>query len=228
MSTKGVGRPKEGNPEETRRAILRAAVDSFARAGFIGATTRNVALQAGVNVATLHYHYGSKEGLYRAVWGEAFKEKPAVNGHELPARERLLSVLASLLEFSAQRPWISRLALQQLLSPVPVTGGLPEDSRVSALRDALATSPGTADAISLHADPEDLARRIVALLDATVVSTAAPGMESIPSGFTEATAAREAVPLPRLAQEAHRLLEVASLTLAEPGLSPGSGYQEGA
>ena len=67
MEKKGVGRPRDGNPEETRREILRAAGEAFAACGFVGATTRAVAARAGVNVATLHYHFGSKEGLYRAV-----------------------------------------------------------------------------------------------------------------------------------------------------------------
>ncbi|MCC6133198.1 MAG: TetR/AcrR family transcriptional regulator [Acidobacteria bacterium] len=222
MSTKGVGRPKEGNPEETRRAILRAAVDSFARAGFAGATTRNVALKAGVNVATLHYHFGSKEGLYRAVWDDVFREKPAVNGYGLGPGERLLSVLTTLLEHGIRRPWLSRLALQQLLSPVAVAGGLPEDPRVPALQEALRdVSPSTGEGDTGTAD---LARRIVALLDATVVSLAqAGGSSSSGEGAAPGQPGDSTLSLP---QEARRLLEAAAVTLARPALVPRTGYRE--
>ena len=52
MEKKGVGRPRDGNPEETRRQILEAAASAFAESGFVGATTRTVAARAGVNVAS--------------------------------------------------------------------------------------------------------------------------------------------------------------------------------
>ncbi|MEO6326458.1 MAG: TetR/AcrR family transcriptional regulator [Thermoanaerobaculia bacterium] len=63
-----VGRPPGGKPEVMRRAILASAREIFSRAGFDGATTRAVAARAGVNIATLHYHFGTKAGLYDAVW----------------------------------------------------------------------------------------------------------------------------------------------------------------
>ena len=67
---KRVGRPRDGNPEETRKEILRAAERAFAAGGFSGATTRQIAGEARVNVATLHYHFGGKKGLYRSVLAE--------------------------------------------------------------------------------------------------------------------------------------------------------------
>ena len=78
MEKKGVGRPRDGNPEETRREILRAATDAFAASGFAGATTRAIAARAGVNVATLHYHFGSKEGLYLHVMEAAFRQMAGI------------------------------------------------------------------------------------------------------------------------------------------------------
>ncbi len=93
MEKKGVGRPRDGNPEETRREILRAAAEAFAACGFVGATTRAVAARAGVNVATLHYHFGSKEGLYRAVLGNACRGTlpavpPGTGARRSPASSR--------------------------------------------------------------------------------------------------------------------------------------------
>jgi AcrR family transcriptional regulator len=49
--------------EQTRNAILEAAWTALARDGYEKITTRRIAKLAGVNVATLHYYFGSKEQL---------------------------------------------------------------------------------------------------------------------------------------------------------------------
>jgi AcrR family transcriptional regulator len=51
---------------ETRKAILRAAIVSFGKAGYSSATTRQVAAAAGVNQPSINYYFGGKEGLYKA------------------------------------------------------------------------------------------------------------------------------------------------------------------
>ncbi|MFO1527951.1 MAG: TetR/AcrR family transcriptional regulator [Turneriella sp.] len=52
---------------KTREAILSAAIDEFANNGFAGARTENIARNAKVNKAMLHYYYHDKETLYNAV-----------------------------------------------------------------------------------------------------------------------------------------------------------------
>lgn len=47
--------------------ILDAAEVIFADHGFHGATTRAIAQQAGANSALIHYYFGSKDALFRAV-----------------------------------------------------------------------------------------------------------------------------------------------------------------
>lgn len=49
----------------TRQAILDAAVRHFAEQGFSGASLREIMRDAQVNIASAHYHFGSKEILYR-------------------------------------------------------------------------------------------------------------------------------------------------------------------
>jgi TetR/AcrR family transcriptional regulator, regulator of cefoperazone and chloramphenicol sensitivity len=46
-----------------RSALLHAAFDVVAEAGFEGLRTRSVATRAGVNIATLHYYFPSKQDL---------------------------------------------------------------------------------------------------------------------------------------------------------------------
>jgi AcrR family transcriptional regulator len=50
--------------ERTRERLIDAAGAVFAARGYRGATLREIALRAGVNLAAAHYHFGSKQELY--------------------------------------------------------------------------------------------------------------------------------------------------------------------
>src|SRR5579871_5726388 len=53
--------------DERRRQLLRVAVDSFARSGFGGTKTKDIAAAAGVSEAILFRHFATKEDLYHAI-----------------------------------------------------------------------------------------------------------------------------------------------------------------
>ncbi|WP_421730329.1 TetR/AcrR family transcriptional regulator [Brevundimonas sp.] len=52
----------------TRETILDAAEDLFSKHGFYGVTIREVAREAGVDTALIHYYFGAKRGLFDAVF----------------------------------------------------------------------------------------------------------------------------------------------------------------
>jgi len=62
----------QARTEDSRSAILRAAIKLFAEEGEAGARTDTIARAAGVNKALLHYYFGTKEALYGAVLEEVF------------------------------------------------------------------------------------------------------------------------------------------------------------
>src|SRR3979411_3413249 len=53
--------------DERRQAIVDAAVPLFARKGFAGTTTRELAEAAGISEALLFRHFPSKQLLYREI-----------------------------------------------------------------------------------------------------------------------------------------------------------------
>ena len=57
----------------TRMRILKAAARIFAEHGYEGASIRSIVANADVNQAAINYHFGSKEGLYRAVLSGALQ-----------------------------------------------------------------------------------------------------------------------------------------------------------
>ena len=52
---------------DTKEQILNVAEGQFAEKGFSGTTLRGVIREAEVNIAAIHYHFGSKEELFIAV-----------------------------------------------------------------------------------------------------------------------------------------------------------------
>jgi AcrR family transcriptional regulator len=179
MQKRSVGRPRDGDPLETRRGILRAAEESFAAAGFVGATTRQVAARAGVNVATLHYHFGNKEKLYHAVLDAAGRGDMPVSGSSRTPAERLASVVEALWDFGVAHPSLPRLSLLHRLAGPPAQTGstdAPEDPRVALLSRTLSES-----GVSTPFPPGQAARVILAFLDsALVASQVGQGLEAAP------------------------------------------------
>jgi len=53
--------------EQTRVALVRAALILFGRQGFEGTSTREIAAAANANIGSIAYHFGGKEGLRIAV-----------------------------------------------------------------------------------------------------------------------------------------------------------------
>lgn len=61
-------KPSGQTAADTKTRILDAADKIFVRRGIDGARMQEIADQAGVNKALLHYHFRSKAHLARAVW----------------------------------------------------------------------------------------------------------------------------------------------------------------
>lgn len=57
-------RPFSSRSADTRRRLLRAALEAFSRHDFDAVGTRQIAEAAGVNIAAISYHFGSKQDLY--------------------------------------------------------------------------------------------------------------------------------------------------------------------
>lgn len=58
---------------ETKKKLMDSAERQFARRGFYGASIRAITDGAGVPLAAANYHFGSKAGLYKAVFERRFR-----------------------------------------------------------------------------------------------------------------------------------------------------------
>jgi AcrR family transcriptional regulator len=111
-----VRRPRS---DATRLRIIEAALQAFSAHGYDGAMTRDIADAAGVQQPLINYHFGSKDGLWRAAVAHLFDELRTSIQTELgdlaalePA-DALAAVLRHFVLFNAQRPQLSRLMLKE-------------------------------------------------------------------------------------------------------------------
>lgn len=104
-------------------AILRAAERVFARAGFEGATMADIADEAGLPKANLHYYFGAKRALYRAVLDAVLHDwldpLEAITPEADP-RTALRHYIELKMALAAERPHASRVFANELLHGAPV------------------------------------------------------------------------------------------------------------
>lgn len=115
---------------DTKSRLLEAAGEVFADQGFRVATIREICQKAAANIAAVNYHFGDKEGLYRAVIDYAANyalEKYPIGGGidaSAPADERLRvfirTYLSRLLD-SGRPAWHGKLIAREMVEP---TGAL--------------------------------------------------------------------------------------------------------
>src|ERR1700716_4517889 len=67
MSTQAAPRRAGAITERRREELVRAAYNQIAERGFEGLRTREVAAEVGLNIATLHYYFPTKEALIQGV-----------------------------------------------------------------------------------------------------------------------------------------------------------------
>jgi len=126
-------------PASTKARILAAAEAVFAAKGFEGASTREIAAAAGVNISSLHYHWESKETLYFAVFENIYDRIvelvrsaiPDSTGTR-PGRQVIDEAMGRLFDFFADQPSVPKLLVRRLLETTETTNAIERDSLLPA------------------------------------------------------------------------------------------------
>jgi AcrR family transcriptional regulator len=111
------GRPTGGDAE-VRGALLHCARELFLRHGFADVSTRRIAAAAGTTSAMIHYYFGDKLGLYRAMIEEAVApllenlQRLERSGAAPPDLE---SLMASYMRMLATNRWLPALIVHEVL-----------------------------------------------------------------------------------------------------------------
>jgi len=108
-----------GRPEQSRAAILQAAVREFSQEGVAGARTDAIARAAKVNKALLYYYFKDKEALYGAVLDQVFGGLIACVGEvlsrDLPPREKIIAYAGAHFDYVASHPLYPRIVQGEMM-----------------------------------------------------------------------------------------------------------------
>lgn len=159
------------DPEGTRRRILAAATQEFARHGYDGARVERISTRARTVDRMLYYYFGSKEGLFRAVLEKCYEDlgqaEQALNLRGAPPLEGMRALVAFTWNYYQKNP-----AFVRILNSENLHRGehLRRAQRVSALAFPLLTiledllARGARDGVfRLDVDPRQIYITIAAL-----------------------------------------------------------------
>ncbi|HEX6866839.1 MAG TPA: TetR/AcrR family transcriptional regulator [Caulobacteraceae bacterium] len=132
----GRGRPSKNAGVDLKQVILDAAEGLFARHGFYGVTTRQVAAEAGVDTALIHYYFGAKRELFDAVFlrraevvnqerSASMSAYEAANAGRMTAEGVIAAFIDPLIERSIHggQGWKNYFALVAQVNNTPAWGG---------------------------------------------------------------------------------------------------------
>lgn len=113
---RGRGRPRE-TETDTSALIARSALLHFAAQGYDATSLREIAGDAGVDVALVAYRFGGKEGLWKAIVSQAARDLhmalQAAEADRAPV-ERLRHAMRSFITYLLDRPEVPRLLLRDI------------------------------------------------------------------------------------------------------------------
>lgn len=104
----------------TEQDIIRAAQKIFQEKGFKEATMRDIAAEANVNMAMLHYYFRSKENLFFLVLDEAFRlmvEKiiTVLTNDNLDIFEKIRTIVWEYITFFSEKPYLPQFIMGEMI-----------------------------------------------------------------------------------------------------------------
>lgn len=108
-----------GQPDESKAAILQAAIREFAREGLAGARIDTIAHAAKVNKALLYYYFVDKDTLYGATLNYVFQMRAdrlmAVLREDVPPGEKILRYIGAFFDYLVEFPYHRDMIQREVL-----------------------------------------------------------------------------------------------------------------
>ncbi len=165
--------------QAARERILAAAVSQIAHEGIDGVRIARIAMEAGVSTSLVHYHFASREALLAEALDYSYTRAgdARISTGELPVRThaaRLAAMIDQCLPTTEalREDWVLWVELWLRSIRHPELGPFAEElyARMRAWF-AAEIAAGVADGEFDRCDPEDVADRVLALLDGFGVRT---------------------------------------------------------
>ncbi|WP_320174813.1 CerR family C-terminal domain-containing protein [Maridesulfovibrio sp.] len=117
------GKTNKARGEETRNKLIEVGLRLFAMNGFNGVSMRSLASEAEVNLATVGYHFGGKQGLYEAVIREIIRFREEIMPSIETAQKQIDRFKSGEISKEEMVAWLFRSQMLGVLSdPITVWG----------------------------------------------------------------------------------------------------------
>lgn len=109
---------KTKKDQTTEQVILEAAKKVFVRKGMAGARMQDIADEAGINKALLHYYFRNKEKLFEVIFIEAaeklFPRINAIFNADQPLFEKIESFCEEYITVVSENPYLPLFVLNEI------------------------------------------------------------------------------------------------------------------
>ncbi len=104
----------------TELDIVEAARKVFQEKGFKEATMRDIAAEAKINMAMVHYYFRSKENLFFLILDEAFRQLiekivSVLNNDELDIFEKIRRIVSEYITFFSEKPYLPQFLMGEVI-----------------------------------------------------------------------------------------------------------------
>jgi len=137
----------KGKDQGTEQKILEAARKVFVRKGFDGARMQEIADEAGINKALLHYYFRSKERLFQMIFEQAFAQfVPALGrilSRDVSLEEKVSAFIDQYIDLLMENPYLPSFILAEIsrdperLSELFLSTGLNPMERLATMEGQL-------------------------------------------------------------------------------------------
>jgi AcrR family transcriptional regulator len=107
-------RAEEAHTEELIKEKARAL---FFQKGFLNATTQEIADEAGVNRALIHYYFRSREQMLDVLLDETIQEKKkrarSILTSEIPFREKIARYIDAIVDYGLAYPYLENFIISE-------------------------------------------------------------------------------------------------------------------
>lgn len=101
--------------------IIDIATPLFAMKGYAGVSVRELAKEAGVNIALISYYFGGKEKLYSHILSTQFERVEAaiqlISKKDLKPKDKIYDFIKQMVNLHHHYPFLMRLSLSEIINP---------------------------------------------------------------------------------------------------------------
>lgn len=102
----------------TEEKIYEAARKIFILKGMEGARMQEIADEAGINKALLHYYFRSKENLFKAVFRDTFSKFLARTREsflsDIPVKEKIIGLIDNYIDLIRANPYVPQFIINEI------------------------------------------------------------------------------------------------------------------